>query len=545
MASDIKRILGDQEELYNQEGNYRSYCQDVANFCLPRKAWINSIRVQGERLKDNFLYDIRAIRNLKDMVCGFHSNLTNPSSRWFETAVCNEKYMQSGAIQRYFKKRDDIKFDILNNSNFDDGMLENYMDHGAFGTGNLHTEEDDVDEVRFLEIPIEQYVFVEDARGRVFKVYRKFTYTALQCKDRWPNNCPKEVNDVLLDKPYQRFEIVHYIGPRDKRNPWKADRANMPWESLWIMVKPEKLLAEGGYQELPSAIGRWWKDSNGDPRGFSPAMDALASIKLLNAQKRTFIRHAMKASDPAWMAPFRSFLNTPNFNPAAANYYDSKHFKADSFKFLNPEGNFSLNVEAMDLEAYEIERAFYVDVFNSISALTQDKKKRSVPEIQRIIGEGMAKLGPIIGKVLTETITPTLRRVDAICERRLLYPPKPKELEGEKEKIVYHSPLARAQRQSQMLGHTAFMGILTELSNFDRSVLDPYDLDKWSKVIADIQGVDPEIYRDDEEVKKMRAARAKMQMQQQQVATAEQAASAALHGAKAQKALKDAENVPA
>jgi hypothetical protein len=541
----IDRIIGDYEQIYDAEGSYRSYCQDVANFCLPRKAWINSIRVQGERLKDNFLYDIRAIRNLKDMVCGFHSNLTNPSSRWFDTETMNNRYMEFGAIQRYYKRCDDIMFDVINDSNFDEAILETYIDLGAFGTGNLHTEDDDVDEVRYTEIPIEQYVFVEDARGRVFKVYRKFTYTALQCKDRWGEKVPKEVNDAIKDKPYQRFEILHYIGPRDKRNPWKADRSNMPWESLWIMIKPEMLLSEGGYQELPSAIGRWWKDSNGDPRGFSPAMDALASIKLLNAQKRTFIRHAMKASDPAWMAPFRSFLNTPNFNPSAANYYDSKHFKADSFKFLNPEGNFSLNVEAMDIEAYEIERAFYVDVFNSISALTQDKKKRSIPEIQRIIGEGMAKLGPIIGKVIKGTLTPTLSRTRAICERRLLFPPKPKELNDEREKVVYNSPLARAQRQSQMLGMTAYMGILTELSNFDRSVLDPVDLDKWSRIIADIQGVDPSIYKDEEEVKKIRAARAKMQIQQQQVATAEQAASATLHGAKAQKAQKDAENVPA
>ena len=362
----IDRVLKDSEHIYNNDGNWRSYYQELADFCLPRKAWISSIRLMGERLKDNFLYDIRAIRCAKEAVCGIFSHLTNPSARYFQSATTDPRDMESGTIQRYFKECDDIQFDVQNDSNLDDALLENYMDHMVFGTGNICTEEDEKDEVRYTEIPVEQYSFAVDARGRVYKHYRRFQYTALQIVDRWPNDAPKEVKDALGNQPYQKFDILHYIGPREKRNPYLEDRSNMPWESLWIMMKPEHLLSEGGYQELPHAVGRWWKDAN-DPRGFSPAMDALASIKLLNAQKRTFIRHAMKASDPAAMSPYRSFLNSPNFNPSAMNYYDAKNFKPDMFKFLTPEGNSNLTVEAMNLETQEIERAFYVDVFRAVS----------------------------------------------------------------------------------------------------------------------------------------------------------------------------------
>ena len=534
MTSKIDRVLKDQDMIYGNDGNWRSYYQDLASFCLPRKAWINSIRMFGERLKDNFLYDIRAIRCAKEMVCGIFSHLTNPSSRWFQSATKDPKDQQSGSIQRYFKECDDIMFDVLNDSNFDDAILENYMDHAVFGTGNIYTEDDEKDEVRYTEIPVEQYCFQNDARGRVFKVYRKFQYFPHQILDRWPDSSPREVREAVTKNPNSTFDILHYIGPREKRNPYLQDRSNMPWESLWILMKPEELLSEGGYQEFPSAIGRWWKDAN-DPRGFSPAMDALASIKLLNAQKRTFIRHAMKASDPAAMSPYRSFLNSPNFNPSAMNYYDAKNFKPDMFKFLTPEGNSNLTVEAMELETQEIERAFYVDVFRAVSMVTQDRKKRSIPEVQRVIAEGMSMLGPVVGKLINETIDPTLERTRAILNRRLILPPEPAQIKGKQKKIIYLSPLARAQKQSQMIGISAWMSALGQLAQFRQDILDPVDFDRVSKIIADIQGVDPSFYLSDEKVQQIRKQRAQAQKAQQQAQLAETAAKAAHHAGTAKK----------
>ena len=542
MKKNIDRILKDSEFIYDNEGNWRSYYQDLANFCLPRKAWVNSIRIQGERLKDNFLYDIRAIRCAKESVCGFHSHLTNPSARWFETRFVDDKTMQYGEVQRYLKVCDDIQFDVINDSNFDDGILENYMDHIVFGTGNIQTMEDEEEEVRFSEIPVEQYSFACDARGRLLELYRRFSYTALQCASMKEWNLPKEVNDALSSNPYIRFDIIQYIGPRDYRDPYKKDNLNMPWRSLWIMKKPEHLLYESGFNELPNAVGRWWKDAN-DPRGFSPAMDALASIKLLNAEKRTFIRHAMKASDPAWMAPYRSFLNQPNFNPSAANYYDAKNFKPDSFRFLHPEGNSNLNIEAMNEEAAEIERAFFVDIFRAISNVTLDKKKRSVPEVQRLIAEGMTMLGPIVGKLINETLDPTLERVRAILDRRLLFPPMPEQLKDKKKKIIYLSPLARAQKQSQMNGLMSWLQIMAELSQFKQEALDNVDADRISRIVADIQGVDPTVYLPERQVAQIRQQRAKMQAAAQQAAIAEQAAGAAQKAGSAKKNMAEAEAV--
>ena len=547
MNKSIEKILKDAEFLYGQEGNSRSYYEELANFCLPRKAWINSVRVNGDRQKDSFLFDIRAIICAQESVCGFHSYLTNPSARWHESRFVDDKIMQYGKVQRNLKTCDDIMFDVMNDSNFEDAILENYMDHMIFGPGNIMTMEDEKDEVRYNEIPVEQYSFAQDARGRVNEIYWYKTYTASELNSEPDFNLPDEVKKALKEKPYVRmFEVLRYIGPRDFRDPYKQDKVNKAWRYMVILKKPEHLLYEGGFDELPNAVGRWWKDAGGDPRGFSPAMNALASVKLLNAQKRTFIRSAMKHSDPAVLSPNRGFMNTPNFNPSAMNYYDSKKFKVDAFRFLNPEGNPNINIEAMDLEFQVIERCFYVDIFRALSNLTMDKKKRSIPEIQRIVSEGMTMLGPIIGKIINETLNPTLDRTWNILERRGLFGDLiPDELKTMRKKRVFLSPLARAQKSSQMQGISTYAQFIGELSQFKQDVVDNMDADRVMQIVADIQGVDPTVQVEASKIARIRQQRAKMQQAQQAAAVAEQAASAAHKSGQAKKAMAESEAVGA
>ena len=87
MQANIKEILDEYTYLYGENASWKSYYEDLADYGQPRKAWIVSYRATGEQLKFNFLYDSTAIRGLQKMSAGFHSNLTNPATRWhgFET----------------------------------------------------------------------------------------------------------------------------------------------------------------------------------------------------------------------------------------------------------------------------------------------------------------------------------------------------------------------------------------------------------------------------------------------------------------------------
>ena len=124
MAADLKRIVENNKILNSQNSDWRSYFQDLADFILPRKAWITTVKSKGERLQFNYLYDSTAIRSARTAAAGFHSNLTNPSSKWFGLETRNKMVMKNHSIQKFFYDSRDAVLGALNNTNFDTSMQE-------------------------------------------------------------------------------------------------------------------------------------------------------------------------------------------------------------------------------------------------------------------------------------------------------------------------------------------------------------------------------------------------------------------------------------
>ena len=189
------------------EGNnqsWRSYFQDLAKFCLPRKAFITQKKTKGQSLALKDIFDSTAIRALKIMAAGFHSNLTNPSSKWFGMQAQDLNLMNDHANKIWFKNTEDKMFAALNATNFDTTLQEFYIDAGCFGTGVVMTEEDSKDKIRYSLIPIEQLSLEEDTQGRVNRVYRKFQYTAQQAFDLWGDNAGEAVARLWLKKKTNR-----------------------------------------------------------------------------------------------------------------------------------------------------------------------------------------------------------------------------------------------------------------------------------------------------------------------------------------------------
>ena len=185
---EIKRVIGDYKHIYDNDGTWWSYYQDCANFALPRKAWVSTIKTSAQELNLNFLYDSRATLAVMKSSAGFHSNLTNPSTRWWQSGLVDDKYMQSGKNQKYFRQCDDIQYDIMNQSNFNRSMMEYYPNLLVFGISTILTEESEKYKVRYSSIPVEQAIVEEDADGYICATYRPFKFTAIQLKMKFGKN---------------------------------------------------------------------------------------------------------------------------------------------------------------------------------------------------------------------------------------------------------------------------------------------------------------------------------------------------------------------
>lgn len=513
MAADIKQILQNNEFLTNQNANYRSYCEELARYCLPRKSWIDSMRTHGERVKFNFLYDSTAIRAVRICAAGFFSRLTNPSARWFGFELRNKELGESKTVKEYFYNREDQIYDALNNSNFYETIQECLLDYVTFGNAPILTLEDPAEEVRYTSIPIQSANIVEDARGHLNGFYYNFQKTASQAYGMWGNNAGKTVIEAHEKKPFEMLDFVHYVGPRHRRDSAQMDSSNMAFESVWINKKDKHLISESGFMEMPYSVGRFYKDSV-DVMGFSPAMDVLPEIKLVNAMQKTVIRAGMKQADPPLVMPSKGFVLPLNLNPAAMNYRDAKT-PNDSLQALPViSGNLSIGVEMIKMVQENIEKGFFVRLFQSLNDIN---KQMTVPEVQQRVSEDLMLAAPVVNR-FTKTLSNIIIRTFNIMERNMKFPDPPEEIQGQEFGLIFLSPLAQAMRETDIQKISGYLNDVGMIAQFKPAVLDKVNEDRTADILAKVRGVNPDMLNSEEEVAAIRQGR---QEQEQAMAAAQ------------------------
>lgn len=528
---EAKKIIERQERLESASAGMRDYWDDVANFCLPRKGWQNTIKNIGDRLRLGSLFDATAILALQDMASGFNTNLTNSSTNWFAYAARNPELNKMREVKLWFDKVNSIIRTNLNASNWDTTLQEFYVNTGAFGTGVILTMEDLKDKVNFSEIPPNQVQIEEDARGRVNRIYRKYQLSVQQAYDEWGSKAGTVVNEKIMSKPQDKVDFIHYVGPRDRRDPAKDDSLNMPFESKWIEKSKQEVVKESGFFEFPYAVGRFYKFA-GDPFGFSPAMNVLSFIKLVNAQNKTMLRAAMKVADPAYILPSRGFVVPLNLNPSALNYRDASKTTHEDLQQIPSGGNIPITLEVIQMVQEKIERGFFLPLFRALSDVT---KVMTVPEVQRRIAESMGLLGPVIGRFLYEVVNPTLERVFFIHYRAGMLPDIPEIMLDQDLQVINMSPLARAQKESEIFAIESFMSDVGLVAQAKPEVLDKINGDKIVEKIAEIRNTPSEILYSDADVAQVRAQRAQQQEMMNRINMVSQGAAAVKTGSEIDK----------
>jgi hypothetical protein len=130
--------------------------------------------------------------------------------------------------------------------------------------------------------------------------------------------------------------------------------------------------------------------------------------------------------------------------------------------------------------------------------------------------EKMRLLGPVLGRLQSELLQPLISRAFALLLRAGLLPPAPEELQGQDIDIEYVSPLAKAQKltdlQSMLRGFEVMMQV-AEIA----PVMDYLDSDKLVQYLVEVTGIPARVIRSDEEVARIRRQAQQAQQQQAQM----------------------------
>tara|TARA_R100001510_G_C7656298_1_gene216165 strand:- start:4402 stop:6021 length:1620 start_codon:yes stop_codon:yes gene_type:complete len=503
------------QKLHGQRSQWEKHWQDIADYMLPRKADITKKRTQGDK-RTELIFDSTAIHAVELLASSLHGMLTSPSSPWFSMRYRDLGLAEDDQANEWLESCVKLMFKEFQRSNFQQEIHELYYDLVTFGTACLFIEFDDLG-LRFSTRHIAEIFISEDMNDRVDTVYRKFQLNARQIAQRFgKDNLPEKIQKSLDKDPYEDHDIVHVIYPKEDK--LGSSDLRKPVGSIYYHPESKQLLGEGGFDEMPFCVPRFNKDSV-SIYGRSPAMSCLPDVKMVNKMSEVSIRAAQKQIDPPLMVPDDGFLLPVRTTPGALNFYRTG--TRDRMEPLQAGVQNPIGLAMEEQRRNAIRAAFYVDQLQ-----LQQGPQMTATEVLQRNEERMRLLGPVMGRLQSELLQPLIQRSFQLMLRNERFIQPPEELQGQDIEIEYVSPLAKAQKLTDLQSTLRGIEIFTQLGQ-TIPVMDYLDPDGMVKYLVDVTGMPAQVIRSNEEVAAMREeqqqAQAQAQSQQDQMMIAEQA----------------------
>ena len=155
----------------------------------------------------------------------------------------------------------------------------------------------------------------------------------------------------------------------------------------------------------------------------------------------------------------------------------------------------------------------------------QNGPQMTATEVVQRNEEKMRLLGPVLGRLQSELLRPLIDRTFAILLRKKIFRQAPQFLAGQDIQIEYVSPLAKAQRSSELQSIMRAIEIFGSLAQIS-PVFDHINIDNLVTHLADIVGVPAKVLNSKSEVNAIRQKKQQEMMQQQQMQQMQQIAQA-------------------
>ena len=504
-----KNLFKRFDKLKSQRQNWEAHWQEVADYMMPRKADVTKTRSKGDK-RTELIFDSSPLQALELLAASLHGMLTNPSTPWFTLRFKEEDMDGEDEAKEWLESATDVMYAAFNRSNFQQEIFELYHDLITFGTAAMFIDEDEEDLLKFSTRHINEMYIAENDKGKIDTIFRKFKLSARSAYQKFGDKASANILMKNQKDPYEEVEILHAVYPRSDFNPKKQDKSNMPYASVYMDYASGDELSVSGYKEFPFVVPRYLKASH-EIYGRSPAMTALPDVKMLNEMSKTTIKAAQKQVDPPLLVPDDGFILPVRTVPGGLNFYRAG--TRDRIEPLNIGANNPLGLNMEEQRRNAIRNAFYVN-----QLMMQQGPQMTATEVIQRNEEKMRLLGPVLGRLQSELLKPLIDRAFNILLRKNQFRSAPDFLSGQDIEIEYVSPLAKAQKSTELQSIMRAIEIMGSLANV-APVFDHVNMDNLVRHLADIVGVPQKILKPKSQ---LNAERQQKQQQQEQMAQMQQ-----------------------
>ena len=532
MSEEGKKYIQKFERLKADRHVWEQHWQDVAEFVLPNREFTTRSTPGSE--KRERIFNNTPGEALERLVGGINSLLTNQSQKWFDFGV--QQFNPDEEGRRWLSRTRDVVLDLMSDPslNLYATLDECYESLAGFGTGVVYA--DTTKGLRFRAIPLKSVYIAEDEMGIVDTVCREFEYTLRQAVSSFGLEAlPEELrsrvqaSDMSGSAMEDKHSFVQCVGPREDYVAGSVIPTSMPIYSVTVHVETNHIVRESGYSRFPYMVPRWRRGC-GEKYGRSPGMVLLQDIRYCNAMSKAALSSAMKEADPPVQMPDSGFLRPARLGPGGLNVY-----RSSSQGRIEP-----INLGARSDRAYaiiqdiemRIQKGFYNDMFQmpQIDRMTATEVMQRQQDMRQLFA-------PTLNRLYSELLDPIIYEAFSYAVALGLVEEAPPSIGGKRIKLHYTSPLARAQRASEMGSYLEWINAIGGLAQADPTILDNAHPDRIARRLGVAVSLPEDMTRNDEELATLRQERIDQQEQQQQLVAAQSVASAAKDGAQAISAL--------
>ncbi|HUW14937.1 MAG TPA: portal protein [Anaerolineae bacterium] len=515
---DPKAIHAWLDRLRGDRGTVENTWQEISDDALGSRDF-NTQRSPGMTRTDK-IYDATSLDAHQLLAGGMHGLFTNPATENLDLELddprLNDDFENAVWLEDARRKMSSVI--SSSGSSFQQNMAEYWLDVSGWGMGGISLMNIRGRPV-FKAHPLSELFVEEGEEGKIDIVFRDATLTARQFATRFAQapEMPLEIQKALENEnPEARFSVVQVIGKSDDpfagQSPFRKE-----WTTSFAFLGAQDMILEiGGFDEMPLMVGRWQVET-GETYGRGPGHIALPEAKMLNEMAKTKLKALQKAADPPLLVQNESVLSGIRTNPGGVNiveYQFGQGGNSDPIRPLQNNAQIQLTQEEIGSRQELVRRLFFANVLQLF-----DNPEMTAEQVIQLAQRMQQLMAPIMGRQEGEILEPIYNRLFNMMLRMGNFLPVPTGLRGQTIKVVYRSPIVRAQRSSdgQAVLQTWQSAALIAQAGGDPSALDALDADASVRFIHNSNAAPRSILRDAEAVEAMRQERAQQQEQAQQL----------------------------
>ena len=487
---------------------YESQWGEIIHYLAPSYASVNVGKPGTESPADyRDIYDTTALEASNVMADGLQGYAFGRTISWFRLQLEKLELMDNDENKLWMQAAERHMYGQFNKSNFYDESRAFLRCGADFGTAMMTFEHDPGREIPvFHTMHPGTYAIEEDRFGIVTVLIRDFWLTKSEAVGKFgEENLPDQ---IIADKDdvTGSYLFHQYIAPSSRIE--LGIEGDSEYVSVyWASMDPKKPCKEERFKHKPFFAWRWAKNPCGSPWGVdNPGMVQVPNIKML----QSFFQDAMRISQLTGRPPIKKTEGLKvNFYPSGMTDLSP----GSDFAPVQVTGDLSWTANLIGMLKAQVNAAYHKDFFLALM-MSQDRQKTAT-EVQALVDEKSAIMSAFFSRLAHEFIEPVLEAVFDLEVETMRMPTNPPSISEESLKIDFISPLAMLQKRAHGLNTTKqFLGEIIGIAEISPQIMDKINIDGFVDVAGESYDVDHRIIREDDQVKTIREARAKVQMDQ-------------------------------